>query len=162
MNKVVMYNKSNPSTVKYTIWLDTQFRNTFTMTFKQTDNRGRVASDVMYFDITVCGNESISYNNGATPMKWILTSTSATPYSFYRFSNTDNVSQHFTVANTGTNTHTDCIYAVFETFEDAACTTPLNDPKLTHTATRLDWETAGANYVTIDISVPFLTKYKYI
>ena len=54
----------NYNLARYRVDATTPMRQTFTLTFYQTDFAGRVHSDVMYFDIGVCGYENI---NDKTP-----------------------------------------------------------------------------------------------
>jgi hypothetical protein len=60
LNKVVLLNPNTPSTAAYRIYLDTGLKNIYTLKYYTKDHKGREHSDVVYFDITVCGSESIT------------------------------------------------------------------------------------------------------
>jgi hypothetical protein len=112
----------------------------------------------------VCGKETVSDNAPGSPIKYLWTSASAATTKVYSNTSPYQVFNKFTVNAAGADTDASCIGMVFETYNDAACTTPISDPLFTHLGLRTNvWgNTITENTLEVDRSAPFLKKTKYI
>lgn len=158
-----MQNKNDKNTVKYVISKDTGFRNIFTMTFFQKNRSNNEMSGTMTFDIAVCGAETIIDNTSGSSFSKIWTTPASSNEIIER---TATIEPLFTVDNSGADTHTNCVFAVFETFMDSTCLIAVNDPKLTHFTTENDvfmaLNLAAVNKLEVDTTSPFSIKTLYI
>lgn len=123
-----MQNKNVQNTAKYVITQDVGFRSTFTMTVYQTDAGGTQSSDTMALDITVCGAETLTDITPGIAFSKLWTVPASNNEIIERDAT---IKPLFTIDNSGADTHINCVFAVFETFMDSSCSTPVSDPKLT-------------------------------